>query len=63
MTQKQKLIEYNNLIEYFKKQTMQSHNPAMERSWLFQAGKRLEFLAEIKLPIIRDILEKLLSVE
>lgn len=59
MTQKQKLIEYNSLIEYFKKQTMQSHNPAVERSWLFQAGKRLEFLAEIKLPIIRDILQKL----
>jgi superfamily II DNA or RNA helicase len=59
MTQKQKLIEYNSLIEYFKKQTMQSHNPAVERSWLFQAGKRLEFLAEIKLPIIHDILQKL----
>ena len=58
-TQKQKLLEFNKLIDWFKQKTMQTRNPAMERSWLFQAGKRLEYLAEIKLPIIKDILEKL----
>lgn len=59
MTQKQKCMEYDNLINFFKNKYMQTHNHVLERSWLFQAGKRLEFLAEIKLPIIRDILNKL----
>ena len=58
-TQKQKLIEYDRLIEWFKQKTMQTRNPAMERSWLFQAGKRLEFLADCKLGIVKDILIKL----
>lgn len=58
-TQKQKLIEFDKLIEWFKKQTMQSRNPAMERSWLYQAGKRLEFLANCKNQIVYDILQKL----
>jgi superfamily II DNA or RNA helicase len=38
---------------------MLTRNPAMERSWLFQAGKRLEFLADCKLGIVKDILQKL----
>ena len=59
MTQKQKLLEFDHLIEFFKSKYVQTHNHVLERSWLFQAGKRLEFLAEIKLPIIRDILNKL----
>lgn len=58
-TQKQKLIEYDKLIEWFKKQTMTTRNPAMERGWLYQAGKRLEFLADCKLGIVTDILMKL----
>ena len=58
-TQKQKLIEYDKLIEWFKQKTMQTRNPAMERSWLYQAGKRLEFLANCKLGIVSDILMKL----
>ena len=59
MTQKQKLLEFDHLIEFFKNKYMQTHNHVLERSWLFQAGKRLEYLAEIKLPIIKDILDKL----
>ena len=59
MTQKQKLLEYDHLIEFFKSKYVQTHNHVLERSWLFQAGKRLEYLAEIKLPIIKDILDKL----
>ena len=59
MTQKQKLLEFDHLIEFFKSKYVQTHNHVLERSWLFQAGKRLEYLAEIKLPIIKDILDKL----
>lgn len=59
MTQKQKCIEFDNLIDYFKRETKKSHNPIMERSWLYQAGKRLEFLANCKLGIVNDILMKL----
>lgn len=58
-TQKQKLFEYDRLIEWFKQKTMQTRNPIMERSWLYQAGKRLEFLADCKLGIVKDILMKL----
>ena len=58
-TQKQKLIEYNKLIEWEKNKYMQTRNPAMERSWLFHAGKRLEFLAYCKNQIVSDILRKL----
>ena len=59
MTQKQKLLEFDHLIEFFKSKYVQTHNHVLERSWLFQAGKRLEYLAEIKLPIIKDILDRL----
>lgn len=58
-TQKQKLIEFDKLIDWFKQKTMQTRNPAMERSWLYQAGKRLEFLANCKNQIVSDILKKL----
>ena len=58
-TQKQKLIEYDRLIEWFKKMKQQTGNPVMERSWLYQAGKRLEFLANCKNQIVYDILQKL----
>ena len=36
-----------------------SRNPALERSWLYHAGKRLEFLAYCKNQIVSDILKKL----
>ena len=58
MTQKQKLMEFDNLIDFFKNRAM-AGNVAAKRSWLFQAGKRLEFLADIKMPIIKDILHHL----
>lgn len=59
MTQKQKLLEYNKLIEWEKERFMRTRNPAMERSWLYHAGKRLEFLAYCKNQIVSDILRKL----
>ena len=55
MTQKQKLMEFDSLIDFFKKNADRSI--AAKRSWLFQAGKRLEFLADIKVPILKDILK------
>jgi superfamily II DNA or RNA helicase len=59
MTQKQKLIEYDKLIEWSKNQFMRTHNEAIKQTWLFHAGKRLEFLANCKLGIVNDILLKL----
>ena len=58
-TQRQKAIEYDKLIEWFKKQYMLRHSEPMKQSWLFQAGKRLEYLADCKLGIVTDILYKL----
>lgn len=56
LTQRQKLMEYDGLIKWEKKRYMQTRNPVMERSWLFHAGKRLEFLADCKKDIVLDIL-------
>lgn len=51
-TQKQKCIEYDELVDYFKRN-------GRDQAKLYMAGKRLEFLADIKLPIIKDILSRL----
>lgn len=58
-TQKQKSNEYNALISWEKNQYMRLRNKALEQSWLFHAGKRLEFYADCKLPIINTILKHL----
>ena len=58
-TQKQKCIEYDKLIEWEKNKYMQTRNVGFERSWLYHAGKRLEFLAYCKNQIVYDILKKL----
>lgn len=58
-TQKQKLLEYNKLIDWEKSKFMQTRSEALHQSWLFHAGKRLEYLADIKLPIVRDIVKHL----
>lgn len=59
MTQKQKLLEFNKLIDWEKDRYMRTRNPGMEKSWLYHAGKRLEFLAYCKNQIVSDILKKL----
>jgi superfamily II DNA or RNA helicase len=51
MTQKQKYIEYSNLIEFFKRNSK-------EKAKLYMSGKRLEFLAYCKNQIVSDILKK-----
>lgn len=59
MTQKQKLLEFDRLIAWEKSKYMQTRAEAVKQSWLFHAGKRLEFLADSKLPVIKDILRHL----
>lgn len=58
-TQKQKSNEYDSLIKWEKDKFMQTHNEAIKQSWLFHAGKRLEFYAGCKVPIINTILKHL----
>ena len=59
LTQKQKCMEYDRLIEWEKNKYMQTRSKAMEQTWLYHAGKRLEFLANCKNQIVLDILRKL----
>lgn len=58
-TQKQKLIEIDKLIEWYKKKTMMANSPSFKQTWLYFCGKRLEFLADCKLGWIRLILQHL----
>lgn len=58
-TQKQKCMEYDKLIDWEKRQYQSTGRTPLKLSWLYHAGKRLEFLADIKLPIIKDIMQKL----
>lgn len=58
-TQKQKLLEYDKLVEWEKNKYMQTRHEGIKQSWLFHSGKRLEFLAYCKNQIVSDILKKL----
>lgn len=57
-TQKQKLMDLDKSIEWYKKKAM-SGNQAMKQSWLYLCGKRLEFLADCKLQWVKLILHHL----
>lgn len=57
-TQKQKLMELDKLIEWYKKKAM-AGNLAMKQTWLYFCGKRLEFLADCKLQWVKLILHHL----
>lgn len=52
MTQKQKCMEFDALIDFFKRNNR-------DKAMLYMAGKRLEFLAYCKNQIVSDILRKL----
>ena len=56
-TQKQKLMDIDKSIEWYKQKAM--FNPAMKQSWLYLCGKRLEFLADCKLQWVKLILHHL----
>ena len=58
-TQLQKVIQYNKLIDWEKDKYMTTRSEAIKQSWLFHAGKRLEYLSDIKVPIVKDILRHL----
>ena len=57
-TQKQKIIEVDKLIDWYKKKTM-SGNTAMKQTWLYFCGKRLEYFADYKLQWVKMILHHL----
>ena len=57
-TQKQKLMDLDKSIEWYKKKAM-SGNMDMKQSWLYLCGKRLEFLADCKLQWVKLILHHL----
>ena len=57
-TQKQKLMDLDKSIEWYKKKAMLG-NQAMIQSWLYLCGKRLEFLADCKLQWVKLILHHL----
>jgi superfamily II DNA or RNA helicase len=57
-TQKQKLMELDRLIEWYKKKAVMG-NQAMKQTWLYFCGKRLEFLADCKLQWVKIILHHL----
>ena len=57
-TQKQKLMELDRIIEWYKQKAM-SGNLAMKQSWLYLCGKRLEYLSNCKLPWVKMILKHL----
>lgn len=58
-TQKQKMIEFDHDIEQLKKKVMETRSEGLKMVWQHLAGERLKYLAEIKIPIIKDILRKL----
>ena len=58
-TQKQKLMELDRLIEWYKKKYMQTGHQGMKQTWLYFCGKRLEFLSDCKLQWVKLILHHL----
>lgn len=58
-TQMQKMQELNSQIEWMKNLYMRTRSKQKEQSWLYLCGKRLEFLADCKLQIVKLLLRKL----
>ena len=59
MTQKQKLMEFDSLIQWEKERYMRTRNVIAERSWLYHCGERLRFLSDCKVSIVKYILKRL----
>lgn len=57
-TQKQKIIEIDKLIEWYKKKAM-TGNLALKQTWLYFCGKRLEYFADYKMQWVKMILHHL----
>lgn len=58
-TQRQKHMELCSLIEWEKKRYMSTRSKALETSWLYHCGKRLEYLADCKIKTVQNILRHL----
>lgn len=58
-TKKQKLIEMNKLIQWEKDRYMRTRSKSMENVWLHHCSERLEFLSDCKVPLVKEILNKL----
>jgi len=58
-TQQQKMNELNSQISWMKDLYMRTRSKQKEQSWLYLCGKRLEFLADCKLQIVKLLLRKL----
>lgn len=58
-TQKQKMIEMNKLIDWYKNTYMRKRSKILENLWLHECGKRLEFLSYCKNDLVLSILKKL----
>lgn len=57
-TQRQKLRDLDSLITW-EKNKVTSGNRAMEQTWLYHCGKRLEFLSNCKIKTVQEILKHL----
>lgn len=58
-TQQQKMNELNSQISWMKDQYMRTRSKIKEQSWLYLCGKRLEFLADCKLQLVKELLVRL----
>lgn len=58
-TQQQKLDEIDSQITWMKDKYMRSRSKRDEQSWLYLCGKRLEYLADCKIQMVRLILSRL----
>lgn len=58
-TQQQKLDEIDSTIQWMKDKYMRSRNKRDEQTWLYLCGKRLEYLADCKIQMVKLILSRL----
>lgn len=58
-TQQQKYNELSSLIQWEKDTYMRNRSKALEQTWLYHCGKRLEYLSDCKIPFVQAILAKI----
>lgn len=58
-TQRQKVNEYNSMINYEKRRYMLTRQEFLKNKWLFDCGERIKYLANLKNNIVNMILYKL----
>lgn len=58
-TQRQRVNEYDSVINYEKKRYMLTRQEFLKNKWLFDCGERIKYLANLKNNIVNHILYKL----